>query len=92
MSGTKSPIRTQGQAKAEGYTIDESAAGRPIGYKGPRFNPTDWCDCYTSLEARLLTALRDLDDCNWLDYDPFGTDELEDAKGQARELLARPLP
>jgi hypothetical protein len=80
------------QAKAEGFTIDTVAAGRPVGYKGLRFAPDEWCDCYTALEARLVQALRDLDDCNWLDADWSNSDELAAAKCSARELLKEPRP
>jgi hypothetical protein len=44
-------------AQAQGYTIDNSAAGRPWAYKGPRFNPTASCECYTELETQLMTLV-----------------------------------
>ena len=45
------------EAKAQGYIIDESAAGRPWAYKGPRFNPTATAECYTELETKLMALI-----------------------------------
>jgi hypothetical protein len=45
------------EAEAQGYTIDNSAAGRPWAYKGPRFNPTSACECYTELETELMALI-----------------------------------
>lgn len=45
------------RAKAEGYTIDNHAAGRPIAYKGNRFAPTDIVSVLTDEEEQLLAAL-----------------------------------
>jgi hypothetical protein len=48
---------TQEEARAQGYTIDTTIYPH-VAYKGPRFAPTVYCNCYTDLEADLL-ALRD---------------------------------
>lgn len=45
------------EAEAQGYTVDNSAAGRPWAYKGPRFQPTASCECYTELESQLMTLV-----------------------------------
>lgn len=45
------------QAKAEDFIIDMSAAGRPVGYRGPRHQPIEWCDCYTELETELFALI-----------------------------------
>lgn len=50
---------TRKQAKAEGYTIDDCAAGGPIGYKGPRFCPeADLVYVLSEREEKLVAALR----------------------------------
>lgn len=48
------------QAKAEGYTIDNHAAGRPVAYKGNRFAPTEFVPVLTDEEEQLLAALEPL--------------------------------
>lgn len=53
----KTRMRHIEQAKAEDFIIDMSAAGRPVGYKGPRHQPTEWCDCYTDLETILMESI-----------------------------------
>jgi hypothetical protein len=44
------------QARAAGFTVD-SHCYPPIAYKGPRFNPTEYRDCYTELESALMSML-----------------------------------
>ena len=41
------------QAMAEGFTIDDTCYPW-FAYKGPRFRPTEYRECYTELEAELL--------------------------------------
>lgn len=45
------------RAKAEGYTIDNHAAGRPVAYKGNRFAPTEMVKVLTDEEEQLLAVL-----------------------------------
>jgi hypothetical protein len=40
-------------AEAQGYVID-TCCNPPIGYKGPRFQPTALVHCYTKLESKLM--------------------------------------
>jgi hypothetical protein len=57
MQHVKSPrakMKTIEQAESEGFTIDHHAAGRPLAYKGARFQPTEFVACFTPLEASLL--------------------------------------
>lgn len=44
--------------KKEGFTIDRTAAGRPVAYKGTRFDPDEWHWCLTDLEAELITRMK----------------------------------
>lgn len=51
---------TPAQALRDGYTIDTCCYPH-YAYKGDRFGPSaDVRQCYTDLEAQLLTDLRDL--------------------------------
>jgi DNA-directed RNA polymerase alpha subunit len=45
------------QAQELGYTIDNHAGGRPLAYKGARFNASEWHPCYTELESQLIEML-----------------------------------
>ncbi len=45
------------EARAQGYTIDTTVYP-PFAYKGYRFSPDDRADCYTELEAELITDAR----------------------------------
>lgn len=50
------------EANEQGFIVDNSAPGRPLAYKGPRFAMTasEWC--YTELEEKMLLAL-EVADC-----------------------------
>lgn len=50
---------TRAQAVAQGFTIDNSASGRPVAYKGPRFRPTEWHWMLTDHETTLMEILED---------------------------------
>jgi ribosomal protein L29 len=45
------------QARTLGFTVDESAAGRPVAYKGSRVQPDEWADCYTELETGMIARI-----------------------------------
>lgn len=47
------------QARAAGFVIDESAAGRPYAYKGPRFQPTEGGPVQTEYETELMHLLEE---------------------------------
>lgn len=55
-------MKTRQQALDEGCTIDDSAAGRPWAYKGPRFATTSAFPILTDLEERMLELLQGLHD------------------------------
>lgn len=80
-------MKTQTQALAEGYTIDRSAPGRPIGYKGVRFQPTDLCEVLTELEEQLVNALAQV---SLIERDRTSSDneKLRDMARIARDALA----
>jgi hypothetical protein len=40
-------------ARKDGFVID-TCCNPPIAYKGPRFQPTEYFECYTPLESALL--------------------------------------
>ena len=58
---TKHTLRPLGRKQAEraGYTVDTHCSPW-LGYKGPRFAPTDRITILTDLEAELLEALKGL--------------------------------
>lgn len=45
-------------AVKDGFIIDDSAAGRPWAYKGPRFQSTESFPCHTELETELFDVLK----------------------------------
>ena len=45
------------QAKTLGFTVDESAAGRPMAFKGDRQKPDEWALCYTQLETGMIARI-----------------------------------
>lgn len=47
-------------ARAKGFIIDNCAASRPVGYKGPRFQAEETVEIYTALEERLIDAALEL--------------------------------
>ncbi|MGK2884380.1 MAG: hypothetical protein ACSLE8_06325 [Rhodococcus sp. (in: high G+C Gram-positive bacteria)] len=54
-------LMRQAAARAKGFTIDNHAGGRPIGYKGPRFRPDAWVQLHTELEEELIDRIADLE-------------------------------
>lgn len=48
----------QEEAKEQGFIIDSHASGRPIAYKGARFQPTELKPCFTKLESNLIRRIR----------------------------------
>lgn len=52
-------MMSRAQALAEGFTIDDAAMGRPVAYKGPRSNPTEWHDLLTDLETAMLVVIKE---------------------------------
>lgn len=70
-----------GEARERGFTIDTTCYPW-LGYKGPRFRPTETVDCYTDDEAALLVAI----DAIWRKQ-RFGSEFLGKAIAQAVELL-----
>jgi hypothetical protein len=60
LSVITSPGRlTPDEARDQGFTIDTTTYPWTA-YKGPRFSPTDWRDCFTEHEAALRAALATL--------------------------------
>lgn len=55
------PLISRADAEAQGYTIDNHAAGRPIAYKGRRFAPTAVRGVYTDLEMHYRKALEEIE-------------------------------
>ena len=53
-------MKTIAAAVAEGYTVNYHAPGRPTGYKGETFAPTERINLLTNLEADLLEILRNI--------------------------------
>lgn len=51
---------SQVEALNQGYTID-NCCNPPVAYKGPRFQPTEWIDCYTELEDQLRARIAQLE-------------------------------
>jgi len=51
---------TRSEAIEQGFVIDSHASGRPIAYKGRRFDPTVTQDVFTPLEERLIAAAEKL--------------------------------
>jgi hypothetical protein len=47
---------TPGEARDQGFTVDTTTYPWTA-YKGPRFAPTEWRDCFTEHEAALRAAL-----------------------------------
>lgn len=54
---TNTKPMTRKQAEQAGYTVDTHCSPW-LGYKGPRFAPTERVDVLTDLEAELLEALK----------------------------------
>lgn len=54
-------MKTRAEALAMGMTIDDTAAGRPLAYKGPRFSPIAAFEIHTDLEAELMEKLSRLE-------------------------------
>lgn len=52
---------TRSEAEKQGFTIDDTAAGRPVGYKGPRFEPNEMVYIYTELEEQLVDIVQNLE-------------------------------
>jgi hypothetical protein len=50
---------TETEALEQGYTIDRTAPGRVIAYKGRRFAPTAVQGVLTPLEAAAIAYLKD---------------------------------
>jgi hypothetical protein len=49
---------TEEEAKAQGFTIDSTTYPH-FGYKGPRFDPTDYVYVFTPLEEELMALLEE---------------------------------
>ena len=47
------------EAKDRGMELDRSVYPY-LAYKGSRFHPEEWCDCYTDLEAELIRRLEEI--------------------------------
>ena len=73
-------------AKMRGFSVDDVAPGRPLAYKGPRFNPTETMWCYTDLETKMLRAIELAD--NIMDYCHGDTWERECTADDRKEYLA----
>lgn len=56
---TTTHTMTRKQAEQAGYTVDTHCSPW-LGYKGPRFAPTERITVLTDLEAELLEALKDM--------------------------------
>lgn len=54
-------MKTRAEALAMGMKIDDSSAGRPWAYKGPRFSPTLAFPIHTDLETALMERLENLE-------------------------------
>lgn len=73
-------------ARKDGFIID-TCCNPPIGYKGPRFQPTSLLECYTPLESELLAKTKHLGDVTALlrrlteSVNPFA--------GEAQNLLTK---
>lgn len=52
-------MKTNKEARAAGFIIDEHAARRPLGYKGPRFQPTETVSIFTQHEEELMSLLEE---------------------------------
>ncbi len=51
-------MKTIAAAVLEGFTINYHAPGRPRGYKGETFQPTDAVNLFTNLEADLICQMQ----------------------------------
>lgn len=77
-------------AKAAGFEIDMSAAGRPLAYKGPRFNMTSYHECFTVIETGLIDALRLAVESQKLEpATPWVHEQQRAAIADAERLIAR---
>lgn len=65
-------------ARDQGFMVYERAPGRPIAYKGPLFNPTEWHECQTAVETELLKALESM---------TFVVETVAHLRGLEKELL-----
>jgi len=52
---------TQREAKEGGFVIDSSCSPN-VAYKGPRFNPTEWCYVRSGDEETLLERIAELEE------------------------------
>lgn len=52
-------FKTRAQAVEAGFTVDDTCYPH-LAYKGPRFQPADYCSVYSDREAELIAALRSI--------------------------------
>ena len=50
-------MMTKTEALAKGYQIDHYTTGRPLAYRGPRYQPIEYQKILTDLEEKLVGAL-----------------------------------
>jgi hypothetical protein len=47
------------EMRGKGFTIDDHVYPW-VAYKGPRFSPTEWYECFTDLESELMYQINEL--------------------------------